>query len=79
VPRGQRDGSLRPYSQFSRPEPLLFLSRCAHEVEWTPFQTHYFSVNLVVQPGILTTRPQRPPPSKFGAPKRSWAMRVIRW
>jgi hypothetical protein len=26
VPRGQRDGSLRPYSRFSRPEPLLFLS-----------------------------------------------------
>jgi hypothetical protein len=26
VPRGQRDGSLRPYSLLSRPEPLLFLS-----------------------------------------------------
>jgi hypothetical protein len=26
VPRGQRDGSLRPYSRFSRPEPLHFLS-----------------------------------------------------
>jgi hypothetical protein len=25
VPRGQRDGSLRPYSRISRPEPLLFL------------------------------------------------------
>jgi hypothetical protein len=25
VPRGQRDGSLRPYSRVSRPEPLLFL------------------------------------------------------
>jgi hypothetical protein len=24
VPRGQRDRSLRPYSRFSRPEPLLF-------------------------------------------------------
>jgi hypothetical protein len=23
--RGQRDGSLRPYSRLSRPEPLLFL------------------------------------------------------
>jgi hypothetical protein len=23
--RGQRDGSLRPYSQFSGPEPLPFL------------------------------------------------------
>jgi hypothetical protein len=26
VPRGQRDGSLRPYSWFSRPKSLLFLS-----------------------------------------------------
>jgi hypothetical protein len=26
VQRGQRDGSLRPYSRLSRPEPLLFLS-----------------------------------------------------
>jgi hypothetical protein len=26
VSRGQRDGSLRAYSRFSRPEPLLFLS-----------------------------------------------------
>jgi hypothetical protein len=25
VPRGQHDGSLRPYSRLSRPEPLLFL------------------------------------------------------
>jgi hypothetical protein len=24
VPRGQRDGFLRPYSQFCRPEPQLF-------------------------------------------------------
>jgi hypothetical protein len=24
VPRDQRDGSLRPYSRFSRQEPLLF-------------------------------------------------------
>jgi hypothetical protein len=26
VPRGQREGSQRPYSRFSRPKPLLFLS-----------------------------------------------------
>jgi hypothetical protein len=25
VPRGRRDGSLRPYFRLSRPEPLLFL------------------------------------------------------
>jgi hypothetical protein len=42
VPRGQREGSLRLYSRFSRPEKLLFI----HEAEWTPFQTHYFSENL---------------------------------
>jgi hypothetical protein len=40
VPRGQRDGCLRPYSRFSRQEPLLFLS-----------STHYLSENLV-DPGI---------------------------
>jgi hypothetical protein len=29
---------------------------CTHEAEWTPFQTHYFSQNLVVpeiEPGLL--------------------------
>jgi hypothetical protein len=70
VPCGQRDGFVRPYSLFSKPEPLLFLSSSSSiEVEWTPFQTHYFSENLValgiehgpkdLQPGNLTTRPQR--------------------
>jgi hypothetical protein len=29
VPCGQRDGSLRPYSRISRPEPLLFLPSCS--------------------------------------------------
>jgi hypothetical protein len=52
---GQHDRSLWPYSQFSRLEPLLLLpngsSICTHEAEWTPFQTHYFSENLVA-PGI---------------------------
>jgi hypothetical protein len=37
------------------PEPLLFLpsspSIVLMKAEWTPFQTHYFSENLVV-PGI---------------------------
>jgi hypothetical protein len=47
----------------------LFLS-CTHDSEWTPFQTHYYSENVVaavVEPGpldlyvpwTLTTRPQR--------------------
>jgi hypothetical protein len=26
MPRGQLDGSLRPYLRLSRPDPLLFLS-----------------------------------------------------
>jgi hypothetical protein len=27
------------------------LLKCTHKAEWTPFQTHYFSENLVA-PGI---------------------------
>jgi hypothetical protein len=27
------------------------LLNCTHEAEWSPFQTHYFSENLVV-PGL---------------------------
>jgi hypothetical protein len=61
VSLSQRDGYLLPYSRISR---LL------NEAEWTPFQTHYFSENLVasgIEPGPLdlvpgtltTTRPQR--------------------
>jgi hypothetical protein len=55
VSRGQRGGYLRPYSWFSRPEPLFFSSKhllsCTHEAERTPFQTYYLSENLVA-PGI---------------------------
>jgi hypothetical protein len=29
----------------------MLLLNCTHEVEWTPFQTHYFSENLIA-PGI---------------------------
>jgi hypothetical protein len=46
-----------------------YLLSFTHEAEWTSFQTHYFSENLVasgiepghrdLQPGTLTTRPQR--------------------
>jgi hypothetical protein len=28
---------------FSSKQPL----NCTHEAEWTPFQTHYFSENMV--------------------------------
>jgi hypothetical protein len=55
VPHGQRDGSLRPYSRLSGPEPLLFLPSSSSVVltrlSGPPFQTHYFSENLVA-PGI---------------------------
>jgi hypothetical protein len=35
VPRGQRDGSLRPYSRFSRQEPLLLLLSSSSSVVLT--------------------------------------------
>jgi hypothetical protein len=48
--RGQREGSLRPYSRISKQEPLFFLSSSSSIVlTRTPFQTHYFSENLVAQ------------------------------
>jgi hypothetical protein len=33
-----------------------YLLSCTHETEWTPFQTHYFSENLIapgIEPGAL--------------------------
>jgi hypothetical protein len=66
VSRGQRDGTLLPYSRLPRPKPLLFLSSSSSivlaeaeaeaEVEWTLFQTHHSSENLValgIEPGPL--------------------------
>jgi hypothetical protein len=46
-----------PYSRIfefldrSRYFSIKQLLSCTHEAEWTPFQTHYFSEN-VVAPGI---------------------------
>jgi hypothetical protein len=48
VSRSQRGGSPTAVR-----EPLNFLQSSLNEAEWTPFQTHYFSENLVV-PGIET-------------------------
>jgi hypothetical protein len=55
----ERDGSLRPHSRISRPEPRLFHPSSSSVVltrlEWTPLQTHY-SENLVapeIEPGPL--------------------------
>jgi hypothetical protein len=57
VSRGQRDGSLRPYYRFSRPDFFFqWLLNCTDEAQWTPFQTHYLSGNLValgIEPGPL--------------------------
>jgi hypothetical protein len=59
--RGQRDGSLRPYSRVSRQEPLLFYQVAPQlysrgRVDPVPdlllvFPFFFFPVNLVV-PGI---------------------------
>jgi hypothetical protein len=52
VLRGQRNGSLWPYSRFSRPEQLRFSSKvlfdCIHEAEWTPLGKNCFSEKLAV-------------------------------
>jgi hypothetical protein len=75
VPRGQRDGSLRPYSRLSRPEPLLFLSSSSSAVLTRLSGPHSRPTtsqkNLVapgmepgpldLYPGTLTTRLQRRP------------------
>jgi hypothetical protein len=46
VPRGQRDGSLRPYSRFSRQEPLLF-----YQVDPVPDALLFFLVVPGIEPG----------------------------
>jgi hypothetical protein len=46
VLRGERNGSLQPYSRFYRPKPLLFLPSSSSIA-----QTHNFSENMVA-PGI---------------------------
>jgi hypothetical protein len=51
VSHGQRDGSLRPYSRVSRPEPLLFLPSSSSVVLTRLSGPRYFSGNLVA-PGI---------------------------
>jgi hypothetical protein len=42
VSRGQYNGSLTQHSRFSRPESLLYLLNCTHEIECIQFLTHYF-------------------------------------
>jgi hypothetical protein len=71
VPRGQRDGSIRSYSRFSRQEPLLFyqVSPQLYSRGWVdsvPDPLLFFLVVPWIEPGppdlyprTLTTRPQR--------------------
>jgi hypothetical protein len=43
------------YYNMFRPRSVTIFS-CTHEAEWTPFQTHNFSENLVelrIEPGPL--------------------------
>jgi hypothetical protein len=50
-------GKTDPYGRIlgfldrSRYFSIKQLLSCTHEAEWTPFQNHYFSENLV-EPGI---------------------------
>jgi hypothetical protein len=48
-------GMTDPYGRIlgflDRSRYFFFFLSCAHEAEWIPFQTSYFSENLVV-PGI---------------------------
>jgi hypothetical protein len=44
-------GDILDYLDRSRYFSIKQLLSCTHEAEWTPFQTHYFSENLVA-PGI---------------------------
>jgi hypothetical protein len=44
-------GRVLGFLDRSRYFSLKQLLNCTHKAEWTPFQTHYFSENLVA-PGI---------------------------
>jgi hypothetical protein len=58
VPCGQRDGSLRPYSRFSRQEPLLFYQVTPQLYSWcrvdpVPDPLLFFLVVPGIEPGPL--------------------------
>jgi hypothetical protein len=49
-------GRILGFLDRSRYFSIKYLLSCTHEAEWTPFQTHYFSENLVtlgIKPGLL--------------------------
>jgi hypothetical protein len=50
-------GRILGFLDRSRYFSIKKLLNCTHEAEWTPFQTHYFSENLVapvIEPGPMT-------------------------
>jgi hypothetical protein len=72
VPRGQRNGSLRPYSRISRPNPLRFLpsSSLILFIRLSGPRSRPTTSQIILAPGIepgpldlypgtLTSRPQR--------------------
>jgi hypothetical protein len=80
VSRGQRNGSPRPYSRVSRPEPLLFLpssSWIVLEAAWTPFQIH-FSENLV-GPGIEPGTSGSVAVKKYSLKKKTQCTLMLKW
>jgi hypothetical protein len=54
VPRGQRDGYLRPYFRFSRPEPLLF--QVAPQLHWRGWMDPVPDLLLVRKSGSAGNR-----------------------
>jgi hypothetical protein len=54
MPRGQRDGSLRPYSRFSRQEPLLFYQVAPQLYSSCNNKGNYLNNNEFSLCGLLT-------------------------
>jgi hypothetical protein len=49
-------GRILGFLDRSRYLSIKYLLSCTHKAEWTPFQTHYYSENLVeqgIEPGPL--------------------------
>jgi hypothetical protein len=57
VPRGQRNGSLQPYSLFSRQEPLLFYQVAPQSYSWGWVSAHIWEKCLFKDPYIYVKFP----------------------
>jgi hypothetical protein len=71
VSRGQRDGSPTAVISVLKIGAATFSSKwvlsCTHNAEFTPFQTHYFSENLVApgrKPGTSGSVARNPIPQR---------------